>query len=168
MKNTVLLGIIALTFAALAGSILPAFAAPADPQPGRVYYVVYNQTDGSIAAAGGCPASFPPITCIPVLQPGQSVLWITDNPALVMAFFTDAENAKMESWHVNMQTHQLERLATTISGPVTTPVLGTTPIQVLFPASTLLVATTSSATTPLLISTRSPSACPDCTRRCSA
>jgi hypothetical protein len=138
VKNTILLGIIALTFATLAGGILPAFAASAEPQSGHVYYVVYNQTDGSIAAAGGCPASPSPITCIPVLQPGQSVLWITDNPALVKAFFTDAENAKMESWHVNMQTHQLERLATTSSGPVTTPVLGTTSIQVLFPALTLI------------------------------
>lgn len=138
MKNTILLGIIALTFAALVGGILPAFAASADPQPDHVYYVVYNQTDGSIAAAGGCPASLAPITCIPVLQPGQSVLWITDNPVLVKAFFTDAENAKMENWHVNMQTHQLVRLATTSSGPVTTPVLGTTAIQVMFPALTLI------------------------------
>jgi hypothetical protein len=138
VKNTILLGIIALTFATLAGGILPAFAASAEPQSGHVYYVVYNQTDGSIAAAGGCPASPSPITCIPVLQPGQSVLWITDNPALVKAFFTDAENAKMENWYVNMQTHQLERLATTSSGPVTTPVLGITSIQVLFPALTLV------------------------------
>src|SRR5438128_12695289 len=116
MKNTVLLGIIALTFAALAGSILPAFAAPADPQPGRVYYVVYNQTEGSIAAAGGCPASFPPMTCIPGLQPGQSVLWIPDYPALVMAFFTDAESATTDSLPVYMHTHQPERLSTTMSG----------------------------------------------------
>src|SRR2546428_979601 len=148
MKNTILLGIIALTFAAVAGGILPALAASAaphpghpvqpghPPHPGRVYYVVYTQTDGSIAAAGACPASFPPITCIPVLQPGQSVLWITDNPTVVKAFFTDA--AKMENWHVNMQTHQLERLATTSSGPVTTPVLSTTSIQVLLPALTLI------------------------------
>ena|SRR2546425_4564010 len=136
MKNTILLGIIALTFAALAGGILPAFAASAEPQPGHVYYVVYNQTDGSIAAAGGCSASPSPITCIPVLQPGQAVLWITDNPTLVKAFFTEA--AKMENWHVNMQTHQLERLATTSSGPITTPVLSTTSIQVLLPALTLI------------------------------
>src|SRR2546427_12263470 len=98
MKNTILLGIIALTFAAVAGGILPAFAASADPQPGqpgqppqpgRVYYVVYNQTDGSIAAAGDCPASFPPITFFPVLQPGQSVLWITVHIKVDKEFISD-------------------------------------------------------------------------------
>jgi hypothetical protein len=139
MKNAVLLGIVAVTFAALVGGILPAFARSIDPpQPGRVDYVVYNQTDGSIAAAGDCPAFLPPLTCIPGLKPGQSVLWITDNPVLVKAFFTDAKNAKMGNWHVNLQTQQLERSATTSSGPVTTPVLGTTSIQVMLPAMTLL------------------------------
>ena len=145
-----LLGVAALTLVILTGSLPQASAGSfdgkpgsADPQPGYVYYVVYNQTDGYIRAAGGCPSSSSPNTCIPLLRSGESVIWITDNQTVVKAFFADLKNSKMEDWHVNLRTHQLERLATTSSGPITTPVLGTTSIQVLLPALTLIGATLS-------------------------
>ena len=145
MKTMILFGVAALTLVILTGSILQASAGTfdaqpgsADPQPGYVYYVVYNQTDGYIRAAGGCPSSSSPNTCIPILRLGESVIWITDNQTVVKAFFADLQNSKMEDWHVNLQTHQLERVATTSSGPIAPPTLGIASIQVLFPALTLI------------------------------
>ncbi|TMI22690.1 hypothetical protein E6H31_01405 [Candidatus Bathyarchaeota archaeon] len=106
MKNTVLTALVILAFGALATSILPVFAYSSDPQPGWTYYVVYNQSDGSIVWAAGC--SPPPAACSPVLRQGEALVWITDQPALVNQFFEDAHNGKMGNWHVNTTTHAVE------------------------------------------------------------
>jgi hypothetical protein len=90
-----------------------------DPQPGYTYYVVYSQTDGSIVAAVGCPSS--PASCTPILQPGQSVVYITDQPALVKQLFDDAHNAKLGNWHVTLQTHQLAGTSATSSASIAPP-----------------------------------------------
>src|SRR2546426_9257081 len=63
MRNIALIGLAILIVASLATGILPAFAASTDPQPGYTYYVVYNQTDGSIVTAVGCPPY--PAACTP-------------------------------------------------------------------------------------------------------
>ena len=145
MKTMILLGVATLTFVILTGSVLQVAAGAfdpqpgsADPQPGYVYYVVYRQSDGYIVAAGGCPSSSSPNTCLPLMQSGESVLWITDNPTVVKAFFADLQHSKMEDWHVNLQTQQLERVATTSPMPLAPPALGITSIQVLVPTLSLI------------------------------
>lgn len=117
MKNRTLIAFAILSFGILAVSILPVFADSPDPQSGWRYYVVYNQNNGSLVGASGC--SPPPAACEPILQQGQAVLYITDQPAVVKRFFIDARAGKGESWHVNLQTHQLEK--TTPTGSVTSP-----------------------------------------------
>jgi len=140
MRKKALIGFAILVLAALATSVLPVFADSTEPQPGYTYYVIYNQSDGSIVSAMGCP---PSAYCTAKLQPGQSVIYITDQPILVKQFFTDAYNTKMGNWHVNLQTHQLEVTAATNSGPVATafgiPLIGT-----VLPALAILGLATSS------------------------
>jgi len=134
MRKTALIGFAILVLAALATSVLPVFADSTDPQPGNTYYVVYNQSDGSIVSAVGCPS---PAYCTPKLQPGQSVIYITDQPTLVKALFADAHNTKLGNWHVNLQTHQLEVTAATNSGLVA-PAFGIPLIGTVLPALAIL------------------------------
>ncbi len=143
MRKTALIGFAILVLAALATSVLPAFADSTEPRPGYTYYIVYNQTDGSIVAAVGCPPS--PAYCIPKLQPGQSVIYITDQPIVVNLLFADAHNAKLGNWHVNPQTHQL--VSTSTTGSVTTahPAFGIGLIGVALPALGFLGLATSSS-----------------------
>jgi len=131
MRNIALIGLAILIVASLATGILPAFAASTDPQPGYTYYVVYNQTDGSIVTAVGCPPY--PAACTPILQPGRSVMYITDQPLLVKQLFADAHNAKLGNWHVNLQTHQLVSTASVNSGPIS-QVSGIGMISIALPA----------------------------------
>jgi hypothetical protein len=130
MRYAILIGFAILILASAATSVLPAFADSVDPRPGYTYFVVYRQTDGFIVYAVGCPPS--PAYCKPTLQPGQSVVYITDQPELVAQFFTDAHNAKMGNWHVNTQTHQLVNTGTT--GPVPPTIFGVSLLGTLLPA----------------------------------
>ncbi len=142
MRKTALIGLAIVILAGLATGVLTAFAQSAsqpqnngnsspDPHPGYTYYVVYDQTSGFIVGAVGCPPS--PADCIPVLQPGQSVVYITDQPTVVKQLFADAYNAKLGNWHVNPQTHQLVSTASVNSGPVA-PVSGISLIGFALPA----------------------------------
>jgi len=141
MRNTILIGLAILVVATIAASVLPASANSTDPQPGYTYIVVYKQADGSIVYAEGCPPS--PANCAPTLQPGQSVVYITNNPILVKQFFADAQNAKLGNWHVNVQTQQLEITAAPTSGPVA-PAFGIPLIGTVLPALAILGIATSS------------------------
>jgi hypothetical protein len=141
MRDMTLIGFTILLLGALAASVLPVFADSTDPRPGYTYYVVYNQTTGFIVAAMGCPPS--PADCTPFLQPGEAVLYVTDQPLVVQQLFVDAHNAKLGNWHVNLQTHQLENTGTTISGPIAPPAARTSLIGTLLPALALLGVATS-------------------------
>lgn len=142
MRNLALIELAILFVAITTASVLPAFATSTEPQPGYTYYVVYGQTDGSIVVAVGCPPS--PAYCKATLLPGQSVVYITDNPALVTAFFDDAYNGKMGNWYVNLQTHQLEGTASGGSGLILPSPFGILLIGTVLPSLALLGVATSS------------------------
>jgi hypothetical protein len=137
MRKKALIGLTILALAAMAASVVFADSTPTasqtttDPQPGYTYYVVYRQTDGSIVAAVGCPPS--PAYCTPTLQAGQSVIFITDQPLLVKQLFTDAHNAKLGNWHVDLQKRTLVSTGSSTTGAVAPPTFGSTLIGLAIP-----------------------------------
>lgn len=127
MRNAILIALAVLSLAVFAAGVATAFAQSTsqpqdnnsvpDPMPGYTYTVVYRQTDGFIVYAEACMPSNG-VVCTPVLKPGQSALDITNQPVLVHEFFTDAHNAKLNNWHVDLSTHQLESTSATSTGPL--------------------------------------------------
>ncbi len=152
MRKMALIGLAIVILAALATGVLTAYAqstsqiqnnnSSPDPRAGYIYFVVYRQTDGFIVYAVGCSPS--PANCTPTLQPGQSVIYITDQPVLVKQLFADAYNSNLGNWRVNLQTHQLATTGTTSSAFVA-PAFGVSLFGAVLPAlASLGVATSGS------------------------
>jgi len=149
MRNRTLIGLAIVSLVVFATAVVVAFAQSPpqtqndEPRAGYTYYVIYDQTNGFIVLASACPPS--PAYCVASPQPGQSVIYITDQPSVVKQLFGDGHNGRLGNWHVDLQTHQLASTGAPSSASALPSAFGLTLVGVVLPTSASIGVVTSGA-----------------------